>query len=219
MDADVIVVGSGIAGLSSAFHILKHSTRTVVLVESGAELGGHCLTVVHDGELVDLGFQVFNRETYPTLCSLYCQLGIDPVASDMSFATDVDGFCVKYGSEVRPFLMWLKRSPAEVFEFVTSKSRFHSQALDALTSPTSYPLALGEFFAGYSKVFYQRWIVPFASAVWSLREADVAEFDVQTFLRFMLNHGFLSWATLQWLTLRGGAREEVETFVSCFDFC
>lgn len=189
------------------------------MIESESSCGGHSKTIIHENELVDLGFQVFNRETYPTLCSIYSELGIDPVPSDMSFATELDGFCVKYGADLRPFLKWMMRSPSEVVEFVSSKSKFHSAALNALASPSEYPVTLGEFFAGYSPVFYQRWIIPFASAVWSLRETEVADFDVQIFLRFMLNHGFLSWSTLPWLTLRGGAQEEVSAFLRYFEKC
>lgn len=216
----VLVVGSGIAGLSSAYHLLKHSPSIrVTIVEASSVCGGHSKTIVHENELVDLGFQVFNRETYPTLCSIYADLGIVPVPSDMSFATELNGFCVKYGSDLMPFVKWLLRSPSEVVDFVLSKSNFHSHALSALANAGAFPSTLGEFFAGYSPVFYQRWIVPFASAVWSLRESEVAEFDVQTFLRFMLNHGFLSWSTLPWLTLRGGAQEEVDSFLRYFEKC
>ncbi len=103
-----------------------------------------------------------------------------------------------------------------MYDFVVAKSSFHSHALTALAKPDTFPPKLGAFFAGYAPVFYQRWVVPFASAVWSLRECDVGDFDVQTFLRFMLNHGFLSWSTLQWLTLSGGAREEVAAFGKYF---
>lgn len=106
----------------------------------------------------------------------------------------------------------LRRSPREVFDFLVTKTAFHKHALAALAEPDMHPCKLAEFFSSYSAVFYRGWIVPFASAVWSLRESDVGDFDVQTFLRFMRNHGFLSWSTLQWLTLAGGAREEVDAF-------
>ena len=103
-----------------------------------------------------------------------------------------------------------------MYDFLVTKTRFHGHALAALAEPARHPPTLALFFASYSPVFYRGWIVPFASAVWSLRESDVGEFDVQTFLRFMRNHGFLSWSTLQWLTLPGGAREEVQAFERYF---
>ncbi len=104
----VIVVGSGIAGLSSVFHLCKYGADnvSVTLVESESELGGHSLTITHKGELVDLGFQVFNRETYPVLCELYRELQVEPVPSDMSFATELGGACIKYSADLRPFISW-----------------------------------------------------------------------------------------------------------------
>jgi predicted NAD/FAD-binding protein len=229
----VIVVGAGIAGLSSVFHLCKYGDVSVTLLESESELGGHSKTITHKGELVDLGFQVFNRETYPVLCELYRELLVEPVPSDMSFATELGGACIKYSADLRPFISWcekralflvcsfdspfrLLRSPREVYDFIVTKTSFHGHALSALAEPGKFAPTLAQFFASYSPVFYRGWIVPFASAVWSLRESEVGEFDVQTFLRFMRNHGFLSWSTLQWLTLPGGARQEVEAFERYF---
>ncbi len=107
-ERSVIVVGSGIAGLSCALHLCKHGggKLRVTLLEGAEELGGHSKTVEHRGELVDLGFQVFNRETYPMLCEVYRELAITPVASEMSFATELDGSCVKYSADLRPFVSW-----------------------------------------------------------------------------------------------------------------
>eukprot|EP00035_Acanthoeca_spectabilis_P015949 m.322810 g.322810 ORF g.322810 m.322810 type:complete len:79 (-) comp16455_c0_seq10:3886-4122(-) len=46
MTARVTVVGSGIAGLSAAYHIAKHGTVEVTLFEKNDVLGGHEMT--HD---------------------------------------------------------------------------------------------------------------------------------------------------------------------------
>jgi predicted NAD/FAD-binding protein len=101
------VVGGGIAGLSSVYHLCKYGGDvSVTLLESATELGGHSKTITHKGELIDLGFQVFNRETYPVLCELYRELQVDPVPSDMSFATDLGGACIKYSADLRPFISW-----------------------------------------------------------------------------------------------------------------
>lgn len=55
---------------------------------------------------MDLGFQVFNRETYPTLCEIYRELVVLPVPSDMSFATELGGASIKYSADLRPFVAW-----------------------------------------------------------------------------------------------------------------
>ncbi|GFP99580.1 mitotic checkpoint protein bub3.3 [Phtheirospermum japonicum] len=49
-------------------------------------LGGHANTVTVDGTRLDIGFQVFNRVTYPNMMELFESLGVDMEPSDMSFS-------------------------------------------------------------------------------------------------------------------------------------
>lgn len=58
-DADVIVVGAGLAGLSAARH-LEAAGRSVLVLEGAAEVGGRVRTDRVDGWLLDHGFQVFD---------------------------------------------------------------------------------------------------------------------------------------------------------------
>ena len=84
----VAVIGSGIAGLSAAWALSAQAQ--VTLYEANDYFGGHTHTV--DVELegqrhgVDTGFLVFNERTYPLLIQLFEQLGVEVVASDMSFS-------------------------------------------------------------------------------------------------------------------------------------
>jgi predicted NAD/FAD-binding protein len=218
----VVVIGSGIAGLSAVYHLVKYGSDRVqvTLLESGLVLGGHATTVKHNDEFVDLGFQVFNRESYPTLCALFEELGVASSESDMSFATDVGGLCVKYGSQLTPLLKWLVRNPWELWSFLRDKHAFHVRALEVLSNAQGYPAqTVGEFMAPWrDSFFYRQWIIPFCSAVWSLDNASAVEnFDLHCFLRFMLNHGFLTWSTLKWKTLRQeGCQSEVKAFERFF---
>ncbi len=59
MDADVIVIGAGLAGLQAA-RSLQTSGLTVTVVESADAVGGRVRTDRVDGFLVDRGFQVLN---------------------------------------------------------------------------------------------------------------------------------------------------------------
>jgi hypothetical protein len=56
-DADVVVVGAGVAGLACARHLLA-AGRQVAVFESGDRPGGRVRTDVVDGHLLDRGFQV-----------------------------------------------------------------------------------------------------------------------------------------------------------------
>ncbi|WP_432560430.1 NAD(P)/FAD-dependent oxidoreductase [Granulicoccus sp. GXG6511] len=65
MDADVIVIGAGLAGLNAARELTRRGVRTVVL-EAADDIGGRVRTDVIDGYRVDRGFQVLNP-AYPAL--------------------------------------------------------------------------------------------------------------------------------------------------------
>ncbi|MFV0459241.1 MAG: FAD-dependent oxidoreductase, partial [Actinomycetales bacterium] len=65
MDADVIVVGAGLAGLTCARHLEKAGLSVHVL-EAGDQVGGRVRTDQVDGYLCDRGFQVLNP-AYPAV--------------------------------------------------------------------------------------------------------------------------------------------------------
>jgi phytoene dehydrogenase-like protein len=67
LDAPVIIVGGGIAGLMCA-RTLTRGGRTVLLLEREPEVGGRVRTTVRDGFQLDHGFQVLFT-AYPTLCA------------------------------------------------------------------------------------------------------------------------------------------------------
>ncbi len=87
----VAVVGSGISGLATAWHLAD--AAQVTLFEADGHFGGHAHTVdvTLDGHThgVDTGFLVFNHATYPHLRQLFAELGVDTAASEMSFSVQV----------------------------------------------------------------------------------------------------------------------------------
>mmetsp|Transcript_30975 Transcript_30975/g.68650 ORF Transcript_30975/g.68650 Transcript_30975/m.68650 type:complete len:484 (-) Transcript_30975:553-2004(-) len=58
-EAEVVVVGAGVAGLSAALHLRKGGVRDVLLLEADDGVGGRVRTDVVDGFLLDRGFQIF----------------------------------------------------------------------------------------------------------------------------------------------------------------
>jgi phytoene dehydrogenase-like protein len=57
-EADVVVVGAGLAGLNAAAVLRKKGLAPVIL-EAGDAVGGRTRTDVVDGFLLDRGFQIF----------------------------------------------------------------------------------------------------------------------------------------------------------------
>ena len=83
----VAVIGGGISGLGAAWLLARE--HDVVLFERETRLGGH--THTHhldtlDGPLaVDTGLIVHNDRTCPLLVRLFDEIGVERIASDMSF--------------------------------------------------------------------------------------------------------------------------------------
>ena len=84
----IAVIGSGISGLSAAQKLSKK--HHVDLFESEDHFGGHSYTLdtLINGKKVpvDIGFIVFNHETYPNLINFFNELKIEIEKSDMSFS-------------------------------------------------------------------------------------------------------------------------------------
>jgi len=212
----VAVIGSGIAGLATAW-LLRHDYR-VTLFEADARPGGHTHTVPVelDGAvaMVDTGFLVFNRQTYPGLCALFAHLGIESVASEMSFSVSLRS----------PRLEWAGTSLATVFGqarnlvrpafwgMLRDILRFNRETL-AMTEESSWAMRpLGDYLAahGYSGAFRDWYLLPMAAAIWSCPTRQMAAYPLGTFVRFCRNHGLLQILDRpQWLTVKGGGQTYV----------
>jgi predicted NAD/FAD-binding protein len=212
----IAVVGAGIAGLSAAWLLRQH--HAVTLFEAGDYLGGHTHTVDVDlaGQRfpVDTGFLVFNHRTYPNLTALFGELGIDTVASEMSFAVSL----------IEPELEWAGASLATLFAQKRNLSRpgFWRMLQDTLrfnraTAGALPDLTLGAYLERerYSAEFRDWYLLPMAAAIWSCPTQAMLGYPLTTFVRFARNHGLLQIADRpQWRTVKGGGRQYVESIAA-----
>ena len=95
----IAVIGAGISGLSAAYYLSKK--HKVDLFEKENQFGGHANTIKvaydHNKEIaVDIGFMVFNKNTYPNLINFFSENKIEIEKSDMSFSVSVDGSDIEY---------------------------------------------------------------------------------------------------------------------------
>ena len=91
----VAVIGSGISGLSAAYYLSKK--HHVDLFEKEDHFGGHSNTVdiiVDDKKIsVDVGFIVFNYQTYPNLINFFEELNVEIEKSDRRTIRGIRFFC------------------------------------------------------------------------------------------------------------------------------
>ena len=94
----IAVVGSGISGLSAAYYLSKK--HNVDLFEKEDHFGGHSYTLdvlVNEKKVsIDIGFIVFNHQTYPNLINFFLENEVEIEKSDMSFSVSVQDTNFEY---------------------------------------------------------------------------------------------------------------------------
>ena len=223
----IAVIGSGISGLSAAYHLREQAE--VTLFEAGSYFGGHTHTVdvtlpspqgmVTHG--VDTGFLVFNERTYPGLIRLFAELQVQTSASDMSFSVQTPGAPGQRAMEwsgsnlntvfaqrsnlFNPAFLGMLR---DVLRFNTLANALADRGEDhALMQP------LGEFLEAhkFGHAFRHWYLLPMLGCIWSCPTDQMLQFPVATMVRFCHNHGLIQVVNRpQWFTVTGGAKHYVE---------
>jgi predicted NAD/FAD-binding protein len=222
----IAVIGAGISGLASAYFLNRR--HEVVLYEAGAYLGGHTNTVdvTLEGRThgVDTGFLVYNERTYPNLIALFEELGVDSIASDMSFAVSMDGGALEWAgtSLDTVFAQRANLCSPRFLRMLWDLLHFNRNASGYLRQTGGEPLTLGQLLArqGYGAGFRDDYLLPMAAAIWSSAPRDILDFPAATFLRFCLNHGLLQVnGRPRWRTVAGGARHYVQKIAATLPAC
>lgn len=220
----VTIIGSGIAGLATAWLLTQSGKYQVKLLEADNRFGGHANAVGIELEgkkaLVDTGFLVFNYKTYPHLTQFFKHLDVDICDSDMSF-----GLSIKKRFS---YVEWAGDGLAKVF---AQKRRLFSRAhwkmlRDILRMGKAADvyleesrrdnLTLGELLDrhGFSDSFQRNYLLPMAAAIWSTSVDDIRKFPAETFLSFCKNHVLLDIkGRPQWKTVMGTSAMYVQKVI------
>jgi len=217
--ARLAIIGTGIAGMGSAHFLHRHFDLTVF--EQNAYTGGHTntVTVPETGTgrpvPIDTGFMVFNYETYPHLARLFGLLNVPVKQTAMSFSVRHEDTGLEFAGSSLNHLFAQRRNifrPGFI-RMLLAVDRFNREAVAALTEPAWANVTLGDYVRrrGYGEDFFNLYLVPMSSAVWSTPPERMLEFPATTLLRFFHNHGFLGLHTQhQWWTVDGGSQEYVK---------
>ena len=223
----IAVIGSGISGLSAAYHLRKQAD--VTLFEAGSYFGGHTHTVdvtlpsqhgmVTHG--VDTGFLVFNERTYPGLIGLFAELQVQTSASDMSFSVQTpraSGQRTMEWSGSNLNTVFAQRSnlfSPKFLGMLRDVLRFNALANALAKRGEDHALMqpLGEFLEAhkFGSAFRHWYLLPMLGCIWSCPTDQMLQFPVATMVRFCHNHGLIQVVNRpQWFTVTGGAKHYVE---------
>ena len=213
----IAVIGSGISGLSAAYYLSKKFK--VDLFEQDDHFGGHSYTFdikeVDKTIPVDLGFIVFNKQTYPNLIKFFKELDIPFEKSDMSFSVSIKNSSVEYGGKGLNAI-FANRSNLVNYKFIKMISeiiKFYKTAPDLLNNNKIENHNLGSFLNStkLSKYFIDYHLIPMVSAIWSMPFDKAKEMPLKLFLNFFINHGLFKLKDRpQWYTVSNRSRTYVK---------
>lgn len=219
----IAVIGGGVSGLGAAWAL--RDVHDVTVFEGATRLGGHANTVDvdYDGRriCVDTGFIVYNELNYPNLVGLFEALGVETVASDMSFAVSDPAGYEWSSNGLSGLFAWKRNLTNPAFLCMLGDIvRFSRSARDDLkASGVADQESLEDYVARLKlgQSFLKHYLLPMGAAIWSTPERDMLRYPAASFLRFFDNHRLLHATRPKWRTVKGGSREYVRKLAADLD--
>jgi predicted NAD/FAD-binding protein len=217
------IIGTGIAGMSAAYFLKDDYDITVY--EKNGYIGGHTNTVVVDEEgtdiPIDTGFMVFNEVTYPYFCKLIDKLKVPYKDTDMSFAVRHNQSGLEYnGSSLNGlFAQRANLLKPSYWKFLLDINKFFDESPKILDQEKYASVSIRDYVneLGLGQNFYDKFLVPMSSAVWSTPTDRMGDFPAQSLVRFFYNHGFMGLNTQhQWKTIIGGSQNYRKILIESF---
>ena len=210
----IAVIGSGISGLSAAHYLSKK--HKVDLFEKENHFGGHSHTLDIDlgykNIAVDIGFIVFNYQTYPNLINFFKENTIEIEKSDMSFSVSVNNSNIEYcgrgidgifSNRLNLFNLKFLKMFYEILFFYNKSNNIKS---------IEENLTLGEYLKKQklSNYFINYHLIPMVSAIWSMPPYEANQMPLNFFIKFFQNHGLFKIKNRpQWYTVKDRSRSYV----------
>ena len=217
----IAVIGSGISGLSAAYFLSKK--HKVDLFEKEDRFGGHShtLDILTDNQIkkkirADIGFIVFNKQTYPNLINFFNEIGIEIEKSNMSLSFLVKEKNLEYsGKGVRGLFSYKKnlfdlnflKMFYEIIKFYNKSSKLNDIDENLNLGTFLQKEKMSDFFINYH-------ILPMVSAIWSMPPDNAKNMPIKFFLKFFQNHGLFKLKNRpQWYTVKNRSIEYVNEVI------
>ena len=217
----IAVVGAGISGLSAAYYLSKK--HKVDLFEKENQFGGHANTIKvaydHNKEIaVDIGFMVFNKNTYPNLINFFSENKIEIEKSDMSFSVSVDGSDMEYCGKGLGGIFSNKKNLLnlkfikmffEIISFYKNCEKIETEEVKSITLGEHLKeIKISDYFINYH-------IIPMVSAIWSMPPLEATQMPLSFFLNFFKNHGLFKIKDRpQWFTVANRSKTYVDKIIN-----
>ena len=217
----IAVIGSGISGLSAAYFLSKK--HKVDLFEKEDRFGGHShtLDISTDNQSkkkirADIGFIVFNKQTYPNLINFFDEIGVEIEKSNMSLSFLVKEKNLEYsGKGVRGVFSYKKnllntsfiKMFYEIIKFYNKSSKLDNIDENLNLGTFLQKEKMSDFFINYH-------ILPMVSAIWSMPPDNAKNMPIRFFLKFFQNHGLFKFKDRpQWYTVKNRSIEYVNKVI------
>ncbi len=212
------IIGAGISGLNTAYRLLSQDLNSTVTLYEKNKIGGHSYVFnLNENEKIDLGFQVFNKNSYPNMIKLFNELDIKIQKTDMSFS--VNNHTLTWSSNLKS--LFLNIFNIKLWNIIYNMMYFNSLSKDFIRNYTDkkIKLSLKEFLNNnkFSKTFIEGFLIPFCSSVWSTDPKNTNSMPAWSLFNFMNNHGLLSFKKDQWFTLANRSEDYVKKIINKFN--
>ena len=216
----IAVVGSGISGLSAAYYLSKK--HKVDLFEKDDHFGGHSYTVDVEYEKnkkisVDVGFIVFNYQTYPNLIDFFKENKIEIEKSNMSFSVSVKDTSIEYCGNGLNGIFANKKNLFNIkfLKMFLDIMSFYKKSSNLKNLDTKETLGNYLKKQNLSKFFIDYHLIPMVSAIWSMPPQESSTMPLKFFLNFFQNHGLFKLKNRpQWYTVKNRSRTYVNKILS-----
>ncbi len=201
-----------------------HRDHEIVVYEKEPRPGGHSHTVDvdYDGTTipVDTGFIVYNELNYPNLTTLFGELGVETIGTNMTFGfSSLNGRLEWQGNTIGT----LFAQKSNLFSLSFHRMwldilRFRRNGLTDLVAGRTQGHSLGSYLKenSYSDAFRDHCIIPMGAAIWSTSASEMLAFPAESFIRFFENHRLFYFDKPMWRTVKGGSREYVKRLTAPF---